>query len=397
MDFLGSLLHWCGIALCVPSLFLLLEVLAGAMRRRSTGGLRDAKSLLPSKDPVRAVLLIPAHDEAALLGTMLSRLAETDLDGVRTLVIADNCTDDTAAIAREAGFEVLERHNPEERGKPYALAWALEHLQEEPPEVVAFLDADSWFASGSPARLVRACAESRRPVQAIYRMADAGLRGFAFRFRNEARLRGLAAMGAPVQLTGSGFAVPWQLLREHPVPIGELVEDAYWGWTFTRAGVGPRLVASVEVLSELPATREGAQTQLRRWEHGILSATLRNLPALLRSALLPPDPRRILHLLDVLVPPLALLVLLCLGVLVGSSVWMLMMDLPLTASPAVFALGSTVAAVLLGWWVYGREDVPFTRLLTAPFYALGKIGHYVGFLVRRQRGWQRTERDDGSS
>lgn len=391
MDFFGSLFTGCGILLCVPSLFLLLEVLAGVLagRRRP-----DAESSPAATEPTRAVLLIPAHDEEVLLGSMLARLAATDLRGVRTLVIADNCTDATASIAREAGFEVLERVNPEERGKPYALAWALEHLAEDPPEVVAFLDADSWFEKGSPAALVQACAASGRPVQAVYRMQDAGLRGFAFRFRNEARLRGLHALGAPVQLTGSGFAVPWKLLQAHPVPVGELVEDAYWGWTFTRAGSGPRLAGAVEVLSELPTTREGAQTQLRRWEHGILSATLRNLPALLRSALLPPRPTRILHLLDVLVPPLALLVLACLAVLTASLILVYMADVPTGLWAAELALGATGLAVLLGWFVYGREDVPFTRLLTAPFYALGKIGHYAGFLFKRQEGWQRTERDD---
>lgn len=395
MDFLGQLLTWCGILLCIPSLFLLLEVAAGRMRpTRKDPESSDATSSTTAEPPVSGVLLIPAHDEEALLGSMLERLAATDLEGVRTLVIADNCTDATASIARESGFEVLERVDPDLRGKPYALAWALEHLQEDPPEVVAFLDADSWFEQGSPADLVRHCAQAARPVQSIYRMQDAGMRGFAFRFRNEARLRGLSVLGAPVQLTGSGFAVPWSLLQAHPVPIGELVEDAFWGWTFTRAGQGPRLASSIQVLSYLPATREGAQTQLRRWEHGILSATLRNLPGLLRSALVPPRPTRILHLLDVLVPPLALLVLLCLATLGASMALFFFTEATVALWPASLALSATAMAVLLGWWLYGRDDVPFRKLLTAPFYALGKIGHYAGFLFRRQQGWQRTERDD---
>jgi hypothetical protein len=380
---LTALVYWAGVVLCLPSAFLLLEIATGLLTRK--------RSSPASSGPLpNAVLLIPAHNEEALLGDMLARLSVANEEAVRTIVIADNCTDSTATIARDAGIEVWERSHETLRGKPYALEWALERLAEDPPEVVVFLDADSWFEQGHPAELARQVQQHNRPVQAIYRMADPGLRGFAFRFRNEARLRGLSALGAPTQLTGSGFAVAWQHLVKHPVPIGELVEDAYWGWTFTRAGIGPRLATQVEVLSYLPSSKEGAQTQLRRWEHGILSATLRNLPGLLRSAFLPPRPPRIFHLLDVLVPPLALLALSILAVFaVGALLGFGLEILPVSA-----ALGCLAAAVFLGWLGYGRQDISFMRLLGTPFYALGKIGVYVTFLFKRQKGWDRTDRDD---
>lgn len=384
MEPLAALVYWGGVVLCLPSAFLLIEIAAGLVTRR--------RSVPTSSGPLpNTVLLIPAHNEEALLGDMLQRLSVANEEGVRTIVIADNCNDSTATIARDADVEVWERSHKTLRGKPYALEWALERLAEDPPEVVVFLDADSWFEQGHPAELARQVHQYSRPVQAIYRMADPGLRGFAFRFRNEARLRGLAALGAPTQLTGSGFAVAWEHLVKFPVPIGELVEDAYWGWTFTRAGIGPRLAIQVEVLSYLPSSKEGAQTQLRRWEHGILSATLRNLPGLLRSAFLPPRPARILHLLDVLVPPLALLALSILavfvvGVLLGFGAEIL----PVSSA----ALGCLAAAVFLGWLGYGRQDISFLHLLATPFYALGKIGVYFTFLVKRQKGWERTDRDD---
>jgi cellulose synthase/poly-beta-1,6-N-acetylglucosamine synthase-like glycosyltransferase len=384
MEILRDFVYGIGTILCLPSAFLLLEVVAGMLIRGK------AKPISQQAAP-NAVLLIPAHNEQALLGEMLDRLKSVDCENLRIVVIADNCTDDTAEIARKAGVEAWERSHDSDRGKPYALAWALERLQEQPPEVVVFMDADSWFQQGSPVDLAREVVAHNRPVQAIYRMADAGLRGFAFRFRNEVRLRGLASLGAPVQLTGSGFAISWSDLQKHPVPIGELAEDACWGWALTAAGIGPRLAKDVEVLSYLPSSKEGAQTQLRRWEHGILGATLRKLPMLLRSAFLPPRVSRIFHLADILVPPLALLVLLScgfavLGWLLGGA-WL--------ALPAVIALALTACAVFGSWLGYGREDVPLSKLLMAPFYALGKIGVYASFIFKRQQGWQRTDRDDG--
>ncbi|MCP4093842.1 MAG: glycosyltransferase [Planctomycetes bacterium] len=395
MEILREFVYWIGIILCLPSAFLLLEVVAGMAIRPSHKANENAASeaaLSPAGDAApSAVLLIPAHNEQALLGEMLDRLKCVDRENLRTVVIADNCTDDTAKIAREAGVEVWERSHDSDRGKPYALAWALQRLEEQPPQVVVFMDADSWFQQGSPAELAREVIAHHRPVQAIYRMADAGLRGFAFRFRNEVRLRGLASLGAPVQLTGSGFAISWADLQKHPVPIGELAEDACWGWALAAAGIGPRLAAGVEVLSYLPSSKEGAQTQLRRWEHGILGATLRKLPMLLRSAFLPPRLSRIFHFADILVPPLALLVLLSfgfglLGLLIGAG-WL--------ALPAFLALDFVASAVFLGWLWYGREDVPLSKLLMAPFYAVSKIGVYLSFLFKRQQGWQRTDRDDG--
>jgi len=336
------------------------------------------------------VLLIPAHNEQAGLALILERLLQTDLGGVRPVVLADNCTDQTAQIARDAGVEVWERENDAERGKPYALAWALQRLAEDPPEVVLFLDADTWFHRGGPAILARCAADRGVPTQAINRIYGGGLRGFAFRFRNEARLRGLKNLGAPTQLSGTGFALPWKLLADFPLPVGELAEDASWGWNFARAGLGPFLTTDVEVLSNPPGSKQGEATQVRRWEHGILAATLRFLPGLLRSAWLPPSLKRIFHLADVLVPPLALLVLICLSVLGLGAVTM---ELSVMA-PTLSALSILGSAVFLGWWKYGRADLPLRKLLMAPLYAFGKIGVYFSFLFKRQKGWQRTERDD---
>jgi cellulose synthase/poly-beta-1,6-N-acetylglucosamine synthase-like glycosyltransferase len=382
MNYLGDLVSFFGFLLCLPSGFLLLEVIAGLVRR-------PKPPVLDSTPIPKTVLLIPAHDEEAVLENTLVRLAEANVEKVRTIIIADNCTDATKDIGTAAGIEVWERTHDSLRGKPHALTWALERLAADPPEVIVCLDADCWFERGSPALLAQQVACLQRPAQAINCSADPGLRGFAFRFRNEARLRGLAAFGAPSQITGSGFAVSWAHLQAYPVPLGELAEDACWGWAFTRAGIGPALAPSVEVLSHMPTSKRGIQTQLRRWEHGILSASLRELPALARSAFFPPRPKRMLHLFDIMVPPLALLGLLCLVVLVAG----LGLGEQARILPVGFALSMFAMAVLLGWWGYGRKDISFYRLLTTPFYALGKIGVYSSFLFRRQKSWDRTDRD----
>ena len=76
-------------------------------------------------------------------------------------MVADNCTDDTAAIARAAGAEVIERQNATLRGKGYALDAGIRHLTANPPAVVIIVDADCLVAGGTIDLLSRRCGSSR--------------------------------------------------------------------------------------------------------------------------------------------------------------------------------------------------------------------------------------------
>src|SRR5205085_486900 len=109
--------------------------------------------------------------------------------GDRLLVVADNCADHTAAVAREAGAEVAERHDDNRRGKGFALDFGIKHLAADPPEVVIVIDADTEVGVGSIDIL--AAAAATRPAQAMNLLdppAQAGpearLSAFAFYFRN---------------------------------------------------------------------------------------------------------------------------------------------------------------------------------------------------------------------
>ena len=59
------------------------------------------------------------------------------------IVVADNCTDATAQVARDAGVTVWERHDAVRRGKPYAIAWAVEQLDLVANDGVVIIDADN--------------------------------------------------------------------------------------------------------------------------------------------------------------------------------------------------------------------------------------------------------------
>ncbi|MDP2231988.1 glycosyltransferase family 2 protein, partial [Methylotenera sp.] len=98
-------------------------------------------------------VIIPAHNEQVLIqSTITSVLSQLNQDD-RLIVVADNCTDATASIARAAGAEVVERFNLQERGKGYALDFGVRHCAQNPPEVVIIVDADCQVGAKSLYRL----------------------------------------------------------------------------------------------------------------------------------------------------------------------------------------------------------------------------------------------------
>ena len=94
-DLLGTALTVVALVLLVPAGVLLIQVLAAVLPERSD----NARAALPALRPQVAVL-VPAHDEAVGIGATLRSLLAQLAPGDRLLVVADNCSDDTAAIAR---------------------------------------------------------------------------------------------------------------------------------------------------------------------------------------------------------------------------------------------------------------------------------------------------------
>ena len=107
------------ITLLAPAAVFCVQCLASLFPRRSPG-----TALI--RPPV--AVLTPAHNEQAMLGATLDALRSELTEGDIALVVADNCTDDTANIARRRGVEVVERHDPLNIGKGHALAFGVEQV-----------------------------------------------------------------------------------------------------------------------------------------------------------------------------------------------------------------------------------------------------------------------------
>jgi cellulose synthase/poly-beta-1,6-N-acetylglucosamine synthase-like glycosyltransferase len=380
-----------------PAMVLLVEVVAAAVPHRRSDAIAEAREA-----PSFAVL-VPAHDEAAGIAASLATILPQLRAGDRILVVADNCTDTTADVARNAGVEVVERRDALQRGKGHALDFGLRALAARRPAVVIVVDADCACEPGSLRRLATRALQSGRPVQALYRMHaphGAGLRtriaAFAWIVKNQVRPLGLQRLGLPCQLMGTGMAFPWPLIAGAPLASSHLVEDLQLGLDLAAAGTPPLFCPEACVHSEFPLDAEALVAQRTRWEHGHLSVLAAVGGPLLWRAIARGRPALAALALDLCVPPLASLVLLASAATVLGAV---LAALGGSAAPLALAATSLVAigsAVMLAWNGHGRSVVSLGELLRAPVYALAKIPIYARLLRKRQVEWVRTRRGDGS-
>jgi len=384
------------LALLAPVLILSTEVLAALFSAES----RPA----PTGMRPRVAVVIPAHDEEAGIRDTLRALTPQLRAGDTLLVVADNCSDDTAAIAAAEGAEVVIRDDRSLRGKGYALDFGMRHLERDPPGVVLILDADCRLAAGSVERLAMLCAQSHRPVQGLnlshappgaavkVRIAE-----FASALKNRVRALGLRGLGLPCQLTGTGMAFPWQCISTARLATGHIVEDLKLGLELAGAGYPPLFCPEARVDSYFPASEEGFRSQRTRWEHGYLGVLLKDAPAVLLRAVRTLDGRLLAMGLDLCVPPTALLCLLVGAVWIASAALYALarVDLPLLI--ASVTAGLLFFSVIASWARWGRQIVSLGTLALAVAYALWKAPVYGRFLVARQLDWVRSKRDQKPS
>jgi len=386
-------------ALLVLTMFVAVDVFALQVLAHAF----DAKRGVPAtgESPGRRAslaVLVPAHNEESGIAATLAAVRAQLAPGDRLLVVADNCSDATADVARAAGAEVIERAS-ELRGKGYALAHGIDHLRAAPPSAVVIVDADCDLAAGALDALMHDLALTGRPVQALYLMlapSGAGLSRrlaqFAWRVRNWARPAGWHRLGMPCQLMGTGMAFDWEMLRDAALANASIVEDMKLGLDLAARGMAPVFCQRALVTSWFPDSAAAAGTQRTRWEHGHIEMILREMPAILRLAAVRRDRRMLGMALDLGVPPLALLAgVLALAWLLAVAGWLLG-GTALVAIVASALVALFLITILAAWSVQGRDLVRLGELLAVPWYIVAKLPMYVRFIVRRQRDWVRTDR-----
>jgi len=377
--------------LLIPSAFLFIECIAA---------LFPIPTEVTGERPSSIAVLVPAHNESTGITPTLKSILPQLNPGDRLIAIADNCTDDTAEIARQIeGVTVIERKNPDLRGKGYAVDFGLKYLESNPPAVVINVDADCIVEANTIDRISRLAWANTRPVQAVYLMdtppnptpKDA-VSALALVVKNSVRQVGLARLGLPCLLTGSGMAFPWEIISTVSFANSKTVDDMQLGLDLAIAGYPPLHCHSAQVTGRL-MEQKFAKSQRSRWEHGHLETLLSETPRLLKAAITQKRFDLLAIALELFVPPLSLFLIFWLAAtcsaLLATTLGVSWFPFLILALQGLLILISVFAA----WIKFGRNHISLWMLLTAPFYILWKVPLYFAFLFKRQSRWTKTERD----
>jgi cellulose synthase/poly-beta-1,6-N-acetylglucosamine synthase-like glycosyltransferase len=347
----------------------------------------------------KITVLIPAHNEAQVIGETLRQLKSGPAKNCRIVVVAHNCTDGTAEIARRLGTETVILNNSEEWGKGYALAGGVAHLHADPPDIVIVVDADCILSDDAIEHLASVVSEAGLPVQSRYsilpkRSSDMKqkISAFAVTVANYVRPLGLQRLGCSCSLKGSGMAFPWPIIRKSNFGNGDLVEDLRLSIDLARGGIPILFCPEAVTTSYFPTTTNAMMSQRIRWEHGHLQLILWGVPRLIWASLVRRSWGIFASALGLLIPPVTLMTYLLVAALA-----MTVLAQTLGASPkfAIALLTAAIAlfgSILLVWWRYRGDVLPLHGLWAVPLYIAQKFSIYFKLFFDRQTRWVRTDR-----
>lgn len=374
----------------LPSMFFCAELLLGLFKQKTN---LLAGSLKPFK------ILIPAHNEAQIIEDTLVKLRQEIGTLEDVLVIADNCSDDTADLVKKLGASVLERQHETLKGKGYALDAGVQALNGSEIETIVVFDADCEFAEGSFKQLVLSSQARDEVVQSLYLMKSPDgaevktrIAEFAWLVKNLVRPLGLSKAGINCQLQGSGMAFPWRIFDQVSFASGSIVEDLELGLKLNDLGEKVGFTTSSTVLSYFPISEQGSETQRTRWEHGHM-ASISILPNAMWQALKAGRVKGFFTALDAMIPPTVLWIMMVTLITILTGITHLF--LPNSAFfLALISFLALTACLGFSWLRYGRRIIGLSDIFSILVYALGKFNIYKKFLGNRQKDWVRTDRGE---
>jgi 1,2-diacylglycerol 3-beta-glucosyltransferase len=390
------------IAFWVALLYTTYLALLGAsalFARRSPAGARRPRH--------RFGVVVPAHDEEAMLPLLLDALARLTYpkELYDIIVVADNCHDRTAGIADARGARVLERTDPERRGKGYALSWAFGGLLKEGRhDAFVILDADSEPTPGLLAHLDAALQDGARAAQAYCAVGNgteswrAALMAGDLALVHFLRPLGRKALGASAGLQGNGMCLTREVLDAVPWNAVSATEDQEYHLRLVRSGIRVVFVPEAQVPTVMQVTMRAARTQELRWEGGRFRLARRHIRSLLTEAWRQPAWSRswicVETALDLTTPPFALLAL-------GTALFAGFHGVAWIAGGSGAGIGRWLA-LLAGQAFYVLVGCALARVpaktyaalaVYGPLYALAKVWYCAQVAVGVSHQWAPTPRE----
>ena len=222
--------------------------------------------------------IIPAHNEEAVVSNLIESLKNQTYDKklYDIYVIADNCTDATAEIAKKAGAIVYKRFDPDHKTKGYALQWFLKQKIEENADYDAFFvfDADNIVDKNFITNMNKKLCQGEEVVQGyrdIKNPTDNWITaGYTLFYWTMHRLYHLARynIGLSPLLNGTGFMVKFDVVKPNGWETETLTEDIEFSLKRIIKGKKLGWATDAIVYDEQPTSFKQSWSQRSRWTVG---------------------------------------------------------------------------------------------------------------------------------
>ena len=380
-----------GLVLAVAHLWLL--AIVGLLPRKGRTSLCGSAPLF--------LIIVPAHNEEQCLPATLRSLRSLDYppERYRIWVVADNCTDETAAVARKWGAHCIERNDPTRRGKGYALKTAFDRAVATDSDAVVVIDADTVVSPRLLQEFSRRMTPGLAALQTSCRLAAQGgpwSIWLAIENTLEDRLfyRAKERLGCPTSLRGTGMCFSLDLLRLVPFRCFSVTEDVKYTVQLLKAGIRPRFVPDTAVVSACPTTLSQIAQQRQRWSAGHFRTALREAPGLFVRGLVRRDLRLCEFAFSMLITSKTVLAgLSAIGLVVSLAAHQ---ALGFGMGPAwlfAVALAAICAYFLVGLVLYRPAPADLIRLAGLPLLVVWRFAiHLMAAFSHRRAVWVRTSR-----
>ncbi len=372
--------------------------------------LKPLKNLPEATGPpaTRFAVLLPAHDEAAVIAQTVERLRALryPADLYHIFVVADHCSDDTAALARQAGAIVHERNERPRSGKGAALTWLLERvLQDQSIQAVAVFDADTRVDADF-LRIMDAHMRRGVPVvqgEHIIRNPQAGwfprLTWAMFLVDNHYQNRGRVNLGFSAKHMGDSICFRADVLRAMGWGEG-LTEDYQLRQRLLLQGIRILYDPRARGYGEAAPTWAAAQKQRARWISGARQAGRQFAPQLIRQGIRQKHWGMLEGGIQAYMPSYSTLTLMALILLGAQLITYRLWGIP---SPALLFAWAGLGAFLFlyPFWGLAARRAPwraYVAMLSGMVFILWRTWLAIRVRVqRRAMGWIRTAHGNSSS
>jgi cellulose synthase/poly-beta-1,6-N-acetylglucosamine synthase-like glycosyltransferase len=350
-------------------------------------------------------IVVPAHNEEKIISKTIYSLSGLIYPKSKydVFVIADNCTDNTAALARSLGTNVLERNNELETGKGYALRWAFDSILNHTKnyDALIVIDADS-LVSGNFLEIMN---DYLSTGSQVIQSSDLVLSTpgnwsieatrIGFLLYNYVKPLGRKVLGLSMGLRGNGMCFSAKMLTDTPWQAWSLTEDVEYGLILQLKGIHIDFAPEALVYAQMPVEAVHASSQRVRWEMGRYQVIRAYTWKFLVKAIRERSIKYVDVFLDLITPPFVNLIFV-MGIITscGSILWMinLLPEYLLLLWIGLFSIGFLY--LFIGLFVGGADKTLYKSLYKLPLYLFWKLKVYIQTIRHgRQKEWIRTERD----